>query len=89
MLIVWRHELTMRIDLVDEPEWRLLTELAQGRPFGQICERFSRHHPVNDIRAVLAGAIQRGWIASFDLHLDPRTEHVQSGHVSKSVLSRS
>ncbi len=66
-LIVWRHALTMHIDPIEEPEWRLLTELAQGRPFGRICERFSRYHPANDIGAVLAGAIQRGWIASFDL----------------------
>lgn len=66
-LIVWRHALTMHIDPVDEPEWRLLTELAQGRPFGQICRRFSRVHPGADIGALLAGAVQRGWIASFDL----------------------
>ena len=88
-LIVWRHDLTMRIDPVKASEWRLLTELAQGRSFGRVCERFSRHHPANDIGAVLAGAIQRGWIASFDLHPDPRTERVRSGPVSKSVLSRS
>jgi hypothetical protein len=61
-LIVWRQEYDMRIDELNESEWRLLNAVAEAIPFQALAERAD----TPDFDALLPSCVQHGWISGFE-----------------------
>jgi hypothetical protein len=66
-LIVWRDELTRRIDPLTESEWMLINALRSGKKFEQICQVFSAMNEENIIGQFLALCFQNGWVQAIEL----------------------
>jgi hypothetical protein len=64
-LIVWRQHYEMRIDLLNESEWRFLNGIADSIPFAALAAQTN----TPDIDVLLPACVERGWIADFVLSL--------------------
>jgi hypothetical protein len=62
-LIVWRQQYDMRIDELNESEWRLLDGVANGIRLEELTEQAN----IPDFDVLLPACVQRGWIANFEL----------------------
>jgi hypothetical protein len=66
-LIVWRQDQELRIELLEDDELRLLSEIALGRSLGEIAETLGAGaHPL-DVPALLPKLVTRGWLTGFRL----------------------
>lgn len=66
-LIVWRDELTMRIDPLNESEWMLINAARSGKKFEEICRIFSAMNEENIIGQFLAQCFQNGWVRAIEI----------------------
>lgn len=66
-LFIWRKGLEMRIDLLDRPEWQVLSWMQAKYSLGDICQKFDTMFSSADITALLPGMVSSGWLASFDI----------------------
>ena len=70
-LLVWRQGFDMRIDSLNDDEWRFLSAIQQDRAFIDICELFAEDESVS-VEALLPTCVQRGWIADFTLTISEK-----------------
>lgn len=68
-VFVWRHAERVRMAAVDGGGRELLVRLAAGQTLGEICAGLAALQPPVDPAAVLAYALQAGWIGGY--HLRP------------------
>lgn len=59
-LLVWRRDLEMHIDPLEEAEWEFLQCVAQGLPLGRACLQVLQHQPAQDMAALLIATLQHG-----------------------------
>jgi hypothetical protein len=71
LLLVRREELELRVEPLEEAEFRLLSEIAAARPLGEIGEALGAADPPVDLPALLPRVVERGWIAGFRLAGEP------------------
>lgn len=64
-LLVWRQELDMQVDVIDAPEWFILSGINDAMMFGELCSRFHMQFSETDVGTIFSNVIQRGWLASF------------------------
>lgn len=67
-MVVWRDELTMRIDPLNESEWTLINAVRSGKKFEEICRIFSAMNEEDLIGQFLARCFHNGWILAIELH---------------------
>lgn len=70
-LIIWRKDLTVRVDILSDVEWQILSAFAKRTTLGELCEQLvhDRDYAV-DITAILPTLIEKGWLSSFGVQLD-------------------
>jgi len=66
-LIVWRENLDIKIEAVENISWVFLILVQQQKDFASICERILQDYPDVDMGQELAKVIQAGWVQSFRL----------------------
>ncbi len=66
-LLIWRDGYAMRIDTLNEGEWRVLEAIQAGEAFERVCTRLEGLEPRPDIAQLLPQLVRRGWIGSFSL----------------------
>ena|SRR3990167_8725614 len=67
-LIIWRmQDATMRIDVLQEQQWKILQAIHRGNTLGEICEQFSQHKPPIDVGSLLSDIVQHGWLETFTI----------------------
>jgi len=65
-LIVWRDNLTMRIDPLNESEWLLINAARSGKTFEEICQVFSSMNEEDTVGHFLAHCFQNGWVQAIE-----------------------
>lgn len=65
-LLIWRQDMDMRIDALQENEWALLCALEQNIPMGELDEALDEHQ-VAQLSDMLADFVKNGWIAGYKL----------------------
>lgn len=63
--LVFRKELTMRIDPLTAIEWQILNWVKSELPLGKLCEKVSIDYPEVSISEILGHFTAQGWLASF------------------------
>ena len=66
-LLIWRYEFSMRIDVLDEPQWLFLRRVREGNLFSTICEDLICKYGNVDIGNLLSTSIQKGWVTGFSM----------------------
>lgn len=64
-LWIWRNGFEMRIDPVEVDEWKLLSALAEHKPFSQVCDELAAENI--DLISWLPRFVQKGWICDFSI----------------------
>lgn len=64
---IWRNELEMRIDLLTQAEWQMLSWSQAGYTLGDIAERIETLNYEIDFSEILVKATQCGWFCGFEL----------------------
>jgi hypothetical protein len=68
-LLVWRQNMDMHLDVLQENEWALLSALQQGVPMGELDEALNEAQ-VTQLSEMLADCVKRGWIAGYKIMRD-------------------
>jgi len=66
-LVVWRDDLIMRIDPLNENEWMLINAVRSGKKFEEICQIFTAMNEEDIIGQFLAQCFQNGWVQAVDV----------------------
>lgn len=66
-LLVWRQADAIRIDPLAAAQCALLSAVADGRRFGDVCEQLSATDRTVDVGSVLATCLTRGWLTGFQV----------------------
>jgi len=69
-LLVWRNGRTMRMDIVDDLQWRALELLYKGADLDSLIQGLSGYAATEQIGALLPSLLHQGWIASFSVQQD-------------------
>lgn len=65
--LVWRNELTMRMDFLSSIEYQILTWIKAKFTLGEICEKVSELLPDIKFEEMLPSMVQQGWLAAFEI----------------------
>jgi hypothetical protein len=65
--LIWRKQLSMRIDVLSQAEWQILSWMQQSLPLGNIAEQIENNFPDISLSDLLIHFIQQGWISDFAL----------------------
>jgi Putative DNA-binding domain len=65
--LVWRKELAMRIDLITEVEWQILSWIQKGLTWGGIYKEVSLNLPIVNLEEMLPKWVKKGWITEFKI----------------------
>ncbi len=65
--LIWRKELVMRIDIVEQDTWQILTWMNDRFTWGEICEKVSEKLPGVDLEELLPQLVNCGWVAEFEV----------------------
>jgi hypothetical protein len=63
-LMVWRTDMSMRMQTLNAAEWALLEAIGAGQTLTAVCRQISEGFPQTELAALLAGAIAPGWMTA-------------------------
>jgi hypothetical protein len=69
--LVWRKELTQRIDLITVTEWQILNWIQTKLNLDEVYRRITTNFPAIKFEALLLEWVKIGWIASFEIGATP------------------
>jgi len=77
-LLIWRKGIDLKIDLLTEKEWHLLSAINNHTPLDQLCVQLAKYDNTIDALQLLASVVRNGWIGSVFPWIDEQGTRVLS-----------